>query len=75
MPLTSGHCWKKHKHGEGQVEERKSRKPSGDMEDKLIERWLSGGAVEGKFREEKGVWLQWGIQINRSKNKKQVEAS
>lgn len=57
------------------MEERKSRKPSGDMEDKLIERWLSGGAVERKFREEKGAWLQWGIQINRSKNKTQVEAS
>lgn len=55
------------------MEERKSRKPSGDMEDKLIERWLSGGEVEGKFREEKGAWLQWGIQINRKK--KQVEAS
>lgn len=75
MPLTSGHCWKKHRHRKGQVEERKSRKPSGDMEDKLIERWLSGGEVEGKFREEKGAWWQWGIQINRSKNKKQVEAS
>lgn len=39
------------------------------MEDKLIERWLSGGEVEGKFREEKGAWLQWGIQINRKKNR------